>query len=86
MRTLLVALAVTIGDNAPSPAGIVETDDLRNYLNLHTFDTVVVGVVDRDFPENNMEAQLFTDYAPRSQCDCADMKEAKSEYPSRQCF
>jgi hypothetical protein len=69
MRTILVALAVTIGDDAPTPAGILETDDLRDYLNIRAVDTVVIGVVDREHPENNVEAQLFTDYAPRSQCD-----------------
>ena len=69
MRTILVALAVTIADDAPTPAGIQLYDDLNLYLENYGLspDLPVIAVVDREFPENNVEEQLFTDYAPRSQ-------------------
>lgn len=67
MRTILVALAVTIGDDDPTPAGIVGGKDLRHYIDDSGDEAVVVAVVDREHPENNVEAQLFTDYAPCSQ-------------------
>ena len=70
MRTILVALAVTVNDEAPTPAGVTKVDDLEWYITNYAAEAVVVGVVDREHPENNVEEQLFTDYAPRSACDC----------------
>lgn len=68
MRTILVALAVTIKDDSPTPAGIVEIEDFQDYQMAYVEEAVVVAVADREHPENNVEEHLFTDYAPRSAC------------------
>ena len=75
MRTILVALAVTISDDSPTPAGVVEAGDLLDYINLNALEAVVVAVADRSFPENNVEPQIFKAY-----------EEVIREYTSRQCF
>lgn len=68
MRTILVALAVTIDDDSPTPAGVVDIYDLMDYNVSYAEEAVVVAIVDREHPENNVEEQLFTDYAPSSEC------------------
>lgn len=70
MRTIIVAIALTINDDAPTPAGVVDIDAFEWYTTNYVGEANVIAVLDREHPENNVEAQLFTDYTPCSPCDC----------------
>lgn len=63
-RSVLVMVAVTIGDDDPTPSGVADVGDFVDYLAQYGEHAVVAGVYDRAFPENNVEPQLFAQHMP----------------------
>lgn len=58
MRTIIVAVAVTIGNKSAIPQTGGDAEDVLDFLNAAPALTVV-GVYDREQPENNDEPQIF---------------------------
>lgn len=61
MRTIIVAVALTIGDNTPAPEDM-DFDGFTDYLMGSSEHLEVVAVLDREQPGNNVEPQIFTAY------------------------
>lgn len=61
-RTYILALALTVSEDAPVLPADADTEDTLDYMNAYVENATVAGILDRTRPGNNLEAQIFADY------------------------
>lgn len=82
MRTVIIALAVTIPDSAVVNPNH-DLDSLSDFLNGFAERGSVVGILDRDKPANNFEPQIFAVRSGAPSCGAHFVKDAKPDPEAR---